>query len=177
MARKPLSRGEISPHKVAAIFDDAEQARRAADGVRAALALPGPHVQVITPDSQRPGRQLEPESHGIFSVMMKAHAALGVAGFLGGLLLFWLLWQRHQPFIVSNPWAAAGAIVFFATMGGLMLGGLVTLRPDHDGYILGVLEACRDGRSAAVVHARTTEELEAASACLGSAGGQLLSTL
>lgn len=177
MARTTRSEGEISPHKVAAIFPDASQARAAAHSVRAALALPDPHVQVITPDTHRPGRKLEPESHGIFAVMMKAHAALGVAGFLAGLLIFWVLWQLDLPLIVQNRWAALGAILFFSTMGGLMLGGLATLRPDHDVYIMSVLDACRDGRSAAIVHARTADELDAARAHLASAGGEMVSTL
>lgn len=174
---RALSKGEITPHKVAAIFDDAAQARRAADGVRDSLGLPPTHVTVVTPDTRRPGRRLEPESHGIWSVMLKAHAALGVAGFLGGLLIFSVLWRMDLPLIVSNPLAAAGAILFFSTMAGLMLGGLATLRPDHDAYIMSVLAACREGRSAAVVHARTSGELEAARAQLETAGGEVVSTL
>lgn len=177
MSAMPLSKGEISPHKVAAIFADAGQARRVADSLRDTLALPPTHVTVVTPDTRRPGRRLEPESRGIWATALKAHAALGVAGFLAGLLIFWVLWQMDLPLIVSNPLPAVGAIVFFSTMSGMMLGGLVTLRPDHDVYIMKVLDACRDGRSAAIVHARTADELEAARTALGEAGGEVVATL
>ncbi len=177
MSRNRLSKGEISPHKVAAIFGDASRARAAAESVKAAVGLAPEQVTVLTPDTPRPGRRLEPESRGILAVMLKAHAALGVAGFLAGLLIFWILWRSGLPPIVSNPLAAAGAIVFLSTMGGLMLGGLATLRPDHDVYIMKVLEACRDGRSAAIVHARTAEEMNAARAALEAAEGDVVGTL
>ena len=177
MSRNRLSKGEISPHKVAAIFGDAEHARSAAERARTALGLAADQVSVLTPDTLRPGRRLEPESHGIWAVLLKAHVALGVAGFLLGLLLFWALWRSGLPAVVSNPLPAAGAIVFFATMGGLMLGGLATLRPDHDVYIMKVLDACRDGRSAAVVHARTADEMDAARAVLEAADGDVVATL
>ena len=110
-------------------------------------------------------------------MLLKTHAALGTAGFLAGLLIFWTLWRSGLPLIVSSPMAAAGAIVFLTTMGGLMLGGLATLRPDHDLYILKVLEACQAGRSAAVVHARTAEERDAARAALEDANGEVVTTL
>lgn len=177
MADAPRSKGELSPHKVAAIFDDAARARQAADSVRTALGLAPAHVRVVTPDTRRPGRAVEPESRGIFAVMLRAHAVLGVVGLLAGLLIFWTLWRMDLPLITQNPVAAGGAIVFFATMAGLMLGGLATLRPDHDVYVMSVLDACRDGRSAAIVHARTSEELDAARAHLQGLGGDLVSTL
>ena len=177
MTRRRLSKGEISPHKVAAIFADFGTARSAAEQVQAGLGLAPEQVTVLTSETRRPGRRLEPESHGIWSVLLKTHAALGTAGFLAGLLIFWTLWRSGLPLIVSSPMAAAGAIVFLTTMGGLMLGGLATLRPDHDLYILKVLEACQAGRSAAVVHARTAEERDAARAALEAANGEVVTTL
>lgn len=168
--------GETLPHKAAAVFATPAAARAAADAL-VASGLPAACVRTVDARTRHPGRALEPESGGIFRVMLRAHAALGVAGFLGGLLLFWALYRAGVGFVVHAPWPAAGAIVFFATLAGLMLGGLATLRPDHDPYILTVLDACRDGRAAVIVHGRTADERDAAVQALRAAGGEVVGTL
>jgi len=168
--------GETSPHKAAALFDSPATARKVAARVRDAMGLPRGQVLAVDAGTRRPGRALEPESRGIFRVMLRAHAALGVAGFVAGLLLFWALYRMGVGFVVNAALPAAGAIVFFCTMGGLMLGGLTTLRPDHDAYILSVIDACREGRAAVVVHGRTAAERDAAVEALQAAGGEVVRT-
>lgn len=169
--------GEILPHKAAAIFASRDAAQAAADAVRAATGLPTGNVRTIDGRTRHPGRALEPESGGIFRVMLRAHAVLAAAGFVAGLLLFWLLYRAGVGFVVNAPLPAAGAILFFATMIGTMLGGLVTLRPDHDPYVMSVLAACRDGRAAVIVHGRTAEERDAAVDVLRTTGGDVVQTL
>ncbi|AXK71651.1 hypothetical protein DWG18_04670 [Lysobacter sp. TY2-98] len=169
--------GETTPHKAAAIFQSVDTARAAAAAVRSTLGMPDQHVRTLDATTPHPGRAAEPESAGIFQTMLRAHAALGVAGFVAGLLLYWVLRRMGIGFIVDAPLAAAGAIVFFCTIGGLLLGGLVTLRPDHDPYVMKILDACREGRAAVVVHGRTADERDAAVEFLRSAGGDVIQTL
>jgi hypothetical protein len=173
----PSAHGETSTHKAAAVFDSPAAARTAAEQVRVATGLSTAQVMTVDGDTPRPGRALEPESRGIFQLMLRAHAALGIAGFLVGLVLFWILYRMGVGFVVHAALPAAGAILFFCTMGGLMLGGLATLRPDHDAYILTVLDACRGGRAAVVVHGRTAAERDAAVELLRGAGGEVVQTL
>src|SRR6476620_9365723 len=54
--------GELSNSKVAAVFPRESAARKAAEGVSAAVSLEMAQVQVITPAEPHPGRKLEPES-------------------------------------------------------------------------------------------------------------------
>ena len=171
------SPGETSVHKAAAVFDSAATAQAVADRLRGDAGLAAAQVRVVDAATPRPGRALEPESRGIFRLMLRAHAALGAAGFVLGLVLFAILYRMGIGFVVNAALPAAGAIVFFCTMGGLMLGGLTTLRPDHDPYILTVLDACRDGRAAVVVHGRTAAERDAAADALRAAGGDVVRTL
>lgn len=173
----PSAPGETSTHKAAAVFDSPATAHAVAGRVRAATGLSAAQVLTVDAGTRRPGRALEPESRGIFQLMLRAHAALGIAGFVAGLVLFWILYRMGVGFVVNAALPAAGAIVFFCTMGGLMLGGLTTLRPDHDPYILSVMEACREGRAAVVVHGRTAAERDAAVEELRAAGGDVVTTL
>ena len=73
--------------------------------------------------------------------------------------------------------AAGGRRAGFAVIAGLMLGGLVTLRPDHDAYVLKVLGALREGDSAVVVHALSAEQKRQAERILADAGSETTSTL
>ena len=127
--------GELSNSKIAAVFPQEVTARQAALSVAQALSLTQAQVQVITPAEPHPGRKLEPESRGIWRTIVVAHVRLGIAGAVAGLLLFAALYATGLAFIVNSPVAAALALVFFCTIGGLFLGGLVSLRPDHDRYV------------------------------------------
>ena len=60
---------------------------------------------------------------------------------------------------------------------GVMFGGLVTLRPDHDPLILKVQQATRAGRSAVVVHAFSHAQGAQARELLQQASDEVVSTL
>ena len=79
--------------------------------------------------------------------------------------------------IVNSAVMAAAVIVAFGVVAGLMLGGLVSLRPDHDLYINKVYEALGEGRSAVVVHAFSREQNAQAEALLRGASGEVVATL
>ena len=169
--------GEASASKVAAVFADEARARDVATRLRDVMGLGDAQVQLLTPRDRRPGRKLEPESHGIFRTMLRAHAWLGVAGIAAGTLLFLALWVAGVPMVAGAPLVAGIAIVLLSGMAGPMLGGLVTLRPDHDPYILSVLEALGEGRGAVVVHATDPAQHQRAVDWLQAAGGEVVATL
>lgn len=169
--------GELSNSKIAAVFPRESTARQAALGVAQALSLTQAQVQVITPAEPHPGRKLEPESKGIWRTIVVAHVRLGIAGAVGGLLVFAALYASGLAFIVNSPVAAALALVFFCTIGGLFLGGLVSLRPDHDRYVEATRDAMAAGNTTVVVHAFSTEQRDEAAAFLRAQGGDVTSTL
>jgi|SRR5690606_17214371 len=173
----PTILGEVSASKVAAVFPDADAAGRAAARVRDAVGLAAGQVRVLGPGDRRPGRKLEPESHGIFRTMLRAHAWLGMAGLAAGAVLFGVLWASGVPLVADSPGMAAMAILLLSGFGGLMLGGLVTLRPDHDPYILSVLEAIGEGRGAVVVHPRDRAQYDQAVQSLLGDGGDVVGSL
>ncbi|MDR7133658.1 hypothetical protein J2X06_000842 [Lysobacter niastensis] len=169
--------GEVSNSKVAAVLGNEVEAQRVADHLRRSLDLPRSQVQLITSRDPRVGRKLEPESHGIFLTMLRAHLWLGLAGAVVGALAFALLFSMGIPFIVNSAVMAAGVLVFFGATAGLFLGGLVTLRPDHDPYILKIRGALEEGKCAVVVHALSHEQMKIAADLLQRSGGEVVRTL
>lgn len=169
--------GELSNSKVAAVFPFEAAARDAAQAVAATLSLGAAQVHVITPDDKHPGRKLEPESHGIWRTIVVAHVRLGIAGAVVGLLAFAALYASDILFIVNSPLAAALVLLFFGAVAGLMLGGLVSLRPDHDRYVEATRDAMGAGDTTVVVHAFSAEQADQAAAFLRAQGGDVTSTL
>lgn len=169
--------GERSDSKVAAIFDSQDSARAIAARLREDVPLQPGQVQTISPQDRHPGRKLEPEGHGIFRTIIIAHYKLGLAGLAVGAVLFAVLYAMDVTAVVSSPALAAGLMVGYGGVFGLMAGGLVSLRPDHDPYLIKVRDALQDGRCAVVVHAFTDDERDRAERTLSAAGGETIRTL
>lgn len=177
MANSNALTAEASGQKVAAIFSTETRAREVAAQLRTELGLGDPQVRVVTPNDHRPGRKLEPESQGIFRTMILAHARLGALGAVAGAVLFGVFWFAGAGMVVNAAAPAAFAMIVIGGLVGLMAGGLVTLRPDHDVVINRVFEAIGEGQCAVVVHAQSTEQVEAVQEKLKAAGGEVVSTV
>ena len=169
--------GEQSTSKVAAIVAGEPAARTIARSLQNDLGLADRQVVVVTPRTTRVGRALEPESRGIFHTILIAHYKLGIVGLLVGLLIFAVLYGLGVEAVTRSPGLAIAVITSFSIGFGLMAGGLVALRPDHDAYVQGVLAALEEGQSAVVVHALDDAERERAAAWLSRAGQDVIKTL
>ncbi len=176
MASENAFSAELSNSKVAAIFADPAVARETAGRLRQALQLEEAQVQLIGPGDARPGRKLEPESEGIFRTLLRAHLRLGLLGAVAGAVVFAVLWSKGIPYIVNSAVMAAAVLVGFGVVGGLFLGGLMTLRPDHDPYITRVYAALDEGRTAVVVHSFTREQKTQALAFLKQYSDEVVGT-
>ena len=169
--------GEMSDSKVAAVFENERSARRMAHGLRRALRLKSSQVQVVTPLTRHPGRELEPEGRGIMRTIIIAHLKLGAIGIGIGAVVFALLYAAGLELVTASPGFAAALIIGYGGVFGLMAGGLVSLRPDHDPYINKVQGALKEGHSAVVVHAFDAEQRDAAMKAMSAQGGDTIRTL
>lgn len=176
MSDNPLT-GEVSNSKLAAVFDTEAAARAAATAVTAGTDLQPAQVKVITPDEPHPGIKLEPEGGGILRTIIIAHTRLGLVGLALGAGLFALLMWQGVPAVVQSPWAAGLVMTAFGGVAGVILGGLVSLRPDHDRYIHATRDAIAEQRTTVVVHALTEEQLSLASEILKMRGAEITRTL
>ena len=169
--------GEVSNSKLAAVFTSLSAARDAASAVIAEAGLQRAQVKLIEPGEADADIKLEPEGAGIWRTIVVAHVRLGIAGAVAGLLALGLLLWLGVPFVAASPWAAGVVLVSFGAVAGLLLGGLVSLRPDHDRYIEAAREAMESGRTTVVVHALSAEERSRAAASLRRRGARVTETL
>ncbi len=176
MSDNPLT-GEVSNSKLAAVFDSAAAARDAAAALVADIGLQQMQVKVIEPDEPDANIKLEPEGRGIWRTILVAHLRLGIAGAVAGAIAFGIMMWAGLPFVTRSPVAAALVTIFFATVGGLMLGGLVSIRPDHDRYVQATHDAMDARRTTVVVHALSHDEQQRARSFLVQRGGEVTGTL
>ncbi len=176
MSNNPIT-GEVSNSKLAAVFPAQTSARAAAGELVEQLGLQPVQVKVITPDTADADIKLEPEGGNIWRTIVLAHLKLCALGALVGGLIFAVMMLAGVPFVESSPWAAGGWWVLYGAIGGLFLGGLIALRPDHDRYIQAVRKAIADGGSAVVVHALSVEQQQEAARFLSERGGAVTRTL
>lgn len=176
MSDLPLT-GEVSNSKLAAVFNTEAAARAAMAAVIADAGLQAAQVKLVTPAEPHPNIKLQPEGQGIWRTILLAHAWLGIAGVLvGGLVFAFLMW-KGVTLVVSSPVVAGIAFVFLGAVGGLMLGGLVALRPDQDRYVQATHDAAASDRSTVVVHALSGAEADRANAVLARLGAEVTRSL
>ena len=68
-------------------------------------------------------------------------------------------------------------MVLFGTMFGLMVGGLLTIRPDHEAVIAPVREGVKSGRWAVVVHPASRQQFDDALRVLRHTDAPVATTL
>jgi hypothetical protein len=168
MRIKHLIFGERSLTKVAGLFSGKGEAETAAQQLREAARLDDPQVYVVGPpdgaaaNSAALSRKLEPEQAGIWRTLIRAHVVAGSAGVVAGILVYLGFLSADTAAIESTPGMSLVAMVFFGGLIGLLLGGLLTARPDHAWVIATVRRAVRRGRWAVVVHPLSQQQLDAA---------------
>lgn len=175
--------GEASLTKVAGLFPDKGQADAAAADVLKTPGMAPGQVRVLGPKdatmSRRDifGRNLEPEQDGIFRTLLITHGITGVIGAIVGVLLFIGLYRSGQPMIASSPMLAFIAIVGFSITFGLILGGLIAIRPDHVWLITAVRSGLKQGKWAVIVHPVDGGQTADARELLLKSGAEILKTL
>jgi hypothetical protein len=169
--------GEKSLSKVGAAFETAERALEAADRLKRETGIDPDHVRLLEPDDRAIGRKLEPETRGIFRTLTRAHLSLGAAGVLLGVLIALVLVMIDVPVFTSNPGYTLMVFAFFGAIAGLLLGGLVTLRPDHGRLIAWVKESSGGGKWFVLVHARGHDEERKVKEALSAVSDKVVGTL
>ncbi len=158
MSMKQAVFGERSLTKIAGLFRSRDGAESAAMQLSHIAGMDESQVKLVGPaDGVGAGnvsfaRKLEPEQSGIWHTLLRAHAFAGAIGAVLGALLFLVLVFAGNPAVLSTPGMSLVAMVFFGTLFGLLVGGALTLRPDHARVIAAVREAIRQGYWAVVIH-------------------------
>jgi molybdopterin-guanine dinucleotide biosynthesis protein A len=161
---------------LAASVRDATRAGRTAEALRRLPAWHAGQVQVIHPHDREWGRKVEPEGVGIWRTAVRAHVTCGALGLLAGTLVCAGLCAADVDTIVTSPAVPLLAVLMFATMFGLIIGGVLTVRPDHEGLLHAVRQAVSAGLWTVVVHPVSGEQRRAAERALRATGAPLART-
>lgn len=168
---------ERSLSKVAAIYTHPRSAVLATARVKYLAGVDDRRIQIVRPRDADWGRKVEPEGIGIARTAVRAHVTCGAIG----LVVAWAGWaalrMAEVPLVVSTPGASLFAVSLLGAMFGLMVGGALTLRPDHDLVIAEVGEAARTGRWAVVVHPTSRREYTRSIHALADTGAPVLRTM
>lgn len=158
--------GERSLTKVAGVFGTRESAEEAAAGLCRAARLDASQVRLLAPQDARSsrrhllGRQVEPESGGIWSGILRAHLVTGVVGCLLGAAVYLAFRQAGNAAVLASPGLSLLVSVAFGTTFGLLVGGLISLRPDQARLIARVRSELAAGRWALVAHPLDGEQTD-----------------
>ncbi len=161
--------GEKATTKLAAFFDTQEALDALSAQLRNVSGLQNPQLLVVRPHSADFDRRLEPETQGVARTAVRSHLILGAVGLLFGVALWGVLYAMDIGAIVASPYYSGGAIIAFSTVAGLLLGGLITARPDHQIVIQAVDTATKEGRWTLIVHPRDEAQCKSAESVLEAA--------
>lgn len=176
MSDLPIT-GEVSNSKLAGVFDSEAAARAAVEAVVSGAGLQLSQVKLVTPAEPHPNIKLQPEGPGIWRTILMAHLWFGVGGVVVGALAWAVLMWLGVTLIVSSALVSVVVFVFMGAIAGLMLGGLVALRPDQDRYVQATQDAIAERRFTVVVHALSGDEADRAAALLSGLGAEVTRTL
>ena len=175
MSDNPIT-GEVSNSKLAAVFDSDAAAREAAAALVSDAGLQASQVKVIAPDEPDANIKLEPEGLNIWRTIVVAHVKLGIVGAVAGALAFAIMMAMDVPFVTRSPIAAGLVTIAFGAVAGLLFGGFIPIRPDHDRYVQATHDAMQARRTTVVVHALSREEQARARDFLSARGADVTST-
>lgn len=168
---------EKQPTKVGAAYESERQARNAARELLNEPGLDPESIAIVKPHDPALETKLEPEGHRIWQTLIRAHITMGLTGAVIGFLVASLLAIANFQAVVSNPWYAFGVMSGLGFLLGLMVGGLLTLRPDHDVMIHQAKVASEHGEWFVLVHARSYRQKQIAQAYFQEHGKTAVSTL
>ncbi|MBB5217127.1 hypothetical protein [Parapusillimonas granuli] len=158
--------GERSTTKIAAIFDTEQGAATAAAAIHSSAGLQAAQIRLVKPYEKDYAKKIEPETQGIVRTALRAHLVLGAAGAVVGFFGWGLLYLAGIIAVTATPLGSLGVFIFFGAIAGMLLGGLVTARPDHQLVIQRVQTATQEGKWTLLIHPRTPRQCDQVMAAL-----------
>jgi hypothetical protein len=167
--------GERSLTLVAATFSDRMAAADAASALRA--NMPQTEVAVVRPHDKGFARKVEPDPQGIWRTAIRSHLALGLIGLGLGAAVAATLVGVGWPAAAGSPLLATLFLSILGLFAGLMLAGLLTLRPDRGKVTMAIRRRNRAGQWAVVAHPTSPAQSEWAVRSLRKSGGTVVRSL
>lgn len=166
--------GELTLTHVAALFDQAIDARTAAERVVRVGRLPLRRVVVVGPADQKLARSLAPEGRELFATPVSSTVRAGTVGLLLGLLCGWAITLAGAGSTTASQYSTVGVAGAFGLILGAALGETAALRNDQSMLACRVRDGLGKGRWAVVVQPRNQDQVNRAVNVLEYCGGDLI---
>ncbi|WP_040576987.1 hypothetical protein [Methylophaga lonarensis] len=153
---------EQKSHKLAAVFADKSAAINAEKTLLKEGEFTADSINIIRPEDDTLSKKIEPESTGIYQTLIKSHLWLGLAGIATGVILAGFLISVGPLYFQASPITTVLALAFFGMLAGMMLAGVVSIRPDHDLMINKTTEASQKRHWTLIVHVKNRDALSRA---------------
>lgn len=152
--------------RVAAVYGDEASAHAAKqklidNGISPSL------INVVKPDDSAISKKIEPDSQGIAKTIVKSHGWLGLIGVIAGILIATILVFSGPEMTQSSPLFTYLVFIFFGLLFGMMLAGMISIRPDHDPLITKTIEASHEHHWTVTVQTEEHEEITLIKQLLG----------
>jgi len=144
--------GEDYSHKVSAQYNSQEAADQAVEILVNKAQIPRFQIRVVKPYDPNMASKIEPESKGIARTLAKSHKVLGIGGLVFGLVLAAVLVMVGPEMTRASPMFTFIALGFLFTFLGLLLAGVISLRPDNDPMLEQTRTATDTGHWTVIAH-------------------------
>lgn len=169
--------GEKRPGMVSGVFSNEEDAKTAVACLVHEGDFDSENINLVSPNDKYFEQKVEPDEAGIARTLVMSHLVFGFMGLLIGLILAAMLTLFGPPLAQSSPMFTTMALALICFFIGLIVAGLVSVRPDHDPLIVSTREAIRSGSWAVVVHTLDKDEMYRAKIVMSGSAESLSETL
>tara|TARA_R110002167_G_scaffold309554_1_gene514466 strand:+ start:461 stop:973 length:513 start_codon:yes stop_codon:yes gene_type:complete len=146
--------------KVSAVYPDELRARAGLQSVLDSSGLTSSVTKLVAPHDNDFDKKLEKNDKQVGTFMLKAHLSFALFGVILGLFGAGILAFYGPTYTQASPVMTAIALSVLGFFFGLMLAGLVSLRPDQDGVVNQTREATQEGKWVVVVSTPSHEKTQ-----------------
>lgn len=153
---------EKHPTKVGAIFNSEDKAQTAFSALHKSGDFIKSEIKLIPPYDSGYDKKLEPEDKKLGQTLLKSHLILALVGIVVGIFIASLLLLSGPIFLQEYIVATYLSISMLCAFIGLLIAGVISIRPDHDHLINKVRKASQKGQWAVIAHTNSRDKMEKA---------------
>lgn len=165
--------GESFPSKVCAIYASRKDAEEATHKLITEGNFSSDQIKIANPGDVAIDRKIEPERRGIALTLLKSHLILGGLFLILGVVIATFLSFYGVPATRASPMMTYIAVILISLFIGLILAGLISLRPDHDILIYKAEKAAETDKWTVIVHCKNRREINRAKTCVEASAATL----
>lgn len=163
--------------KVSAVYTNEFSAKSAIKRIMQELALDQQQISLISPHDVNYERKIEPDTKKVGRSLFKTHLVGGITGAGLGMIGGIILGMYGPTYAQASPELTVLALSVLGLFGGLLVAGLVFLRPDQDAVVNETRQATDEAKWVVVVRTKNHQQTEQAKSLLDKSADSVSSSL